>query len=150
MTRVADVDAGWVASKRRARVSWSNIARMAGCSEAALKARFETLEGPGPARDARAELPAIDKVRLALREAGIGEVSATVLARMWLANGAMKLAPDLTRDLGAHIEPWRAAQEARSTGQRRLGLSYHWRRQDGYGLMPASIVALARLAGVKP
>lgn len=143
--RAADVDIGWVAQRRAAKMSWSAIARMAGCAEADLRRYFD---GSAGSVDwlSRAVSPR-DTVRTALMAKGFTPDEALILARLWAANGRRCK----SIELAAGITGGEAAREICAEAKRRAfnhGIRFEI-GPGGYALTPGGIQTIATLAGLK-
>lgn len=145
MTRAGDIDIGWVASKRAARIGWADIARMAGCAEADLRRHFD----PGATGADWTRRPANPRetVRQALLRQGFTADEALILARLWLANGARCT----SRDLSSGIAGGELARELCAEAKRRAwakGIGFE-QGPGGYALSPAGLLKISELAGLK-
>lgn len=146
MTRAQDVDGTFVADKRAMGASWGAIARMAGCSEVDLR-REHDLGFKKVAADViprRAESPR-DVVAKALRRAGATRDEATVLARLWMANGARCRSDDLARGIAGGGAAQDVCKEAKKTAKR-LGIAFA-DGPTGFALAAAGVVRISELAG---
>lgn len=145
MTRIADVSAHFVAEKRAMRASWSAIARMTGCSETALRRRFEN--GGAGMLDAAAPVAASpqDQARAGLMRRGCPPGEALVLARMWMANGARRHADDLARGLTLLTTAQGACRAAKAWATDQ-GVTF----SQGFVPTDAGVQRLSILAGMKP
>lgn len=145
MTRAADVDAAWVAGKRAANVSWSAIARMAGCNEVDLR----RIHQAGFVADTprRAAAPR-DLAEAALREAGLHPDYARIVARLWHANGARVAAQDLCRGLAGGAAACNLVRDARAAAQRR-GIAFEVGPGMGFALAPEGVARVSALAGLR-
>lgn len=165
MTRASDVDAAWVRQQRERGFGWAHVARMAGCAEADLRARYD----PQYSGVARARVAPEDRVRLWLQQGGMVGVDATIVARMWAANGVFVSAVQLCDGLwSAMAQPSDSAKAARMSAERRnlatfvIAESAKARagvRGAGTGkvgavrgpaMSPRSIQAISRAVGVAP
>ncbi|WP_292045841.1 MULTISPECIES: hypothetical protein [unclassified Brevundimonas] len=145
MTRIADVSAHFVAEKRAMRASWSAIARMTGCSETALRRRFENggvgmLDGAAPA----SQLTVREKAELALQRAGLRRDAAVIVARLWHSGGGVIGSQDLARGVAGGGAAYDECKAARTEAKTRLGLTF---RDKGFGLTEGDLVAVSRLIG---
>jgi hypothetical protein len=147
MTRVQDIDAGWVRDKRAANVSWSAIARMAGCSEHDLRKRLDAGFTP---LDLTPSVPATmtprDQVRAALKKRGLSDDHALVIARLWLANGARKRSTELTAGIAGGGAAQSVCAEAKRDA-RRIGVTFA-PGPMGLALTPEAVGLLSEMAGL--
>lgn len=156
MTRAADVGSDYVAQLRARNLSWAAIARMTGAPEIDLRRLYGglVLEVAAPTVDA---VTAAGRVRRALMAAGMIEVHARIVARLWRANGGRLSAASLTQGLmtitaggGGDTDAarvWRvksARRDAEALGVEFLGLG------RGTGLSVKGLARLSEMAGLKP
>lgn len=142
--RAADVDHGWVAQRRAARMSWAAIARMAGCAEADLRRHHDpaSIKADWTLRPTNPR----DQVRRVLRRLGLGPDHALILARLWMANGARCK----SADLAAGIAGGEAARELCAEAKRcafNRGITFA-QGPGGFALTSEGLAVIADLAGM--
>lgn len=145
MTRATDVDAAFVAAKRALGASWGAVARMAGCSELDLRRTHDFGFTPAADVTARREESPRDVAARALRNAGATRDEATVLARLWMANGAWCRSNDLARGIAGGGAAQDLCKAAKRTAKR-LGIAFA-EGQSGFALADAGVVRVSQLAG---
>lgn len=148
MTRAEDVSAHFVAQKRAMNASWATLARMTGASEAGLRRRFD----PGFVRVAPgAETPPSprDRVHAALAKTRLGADGATIIARLWQANGARLRPKDLAQGIGGASAASQAVAEAKRIAMR-MGIDFAptQGRVAGQALSDRGVVHISKLAGL--
>ena len=152
MTRAADVDRGFVETKRKAGIGWSAISRMTGANEADLRRSFDpTVSAEILTMTARAAAPG-EVLEQHLKSIGFGADEALIVRRLWLANGACVGTSQLSRGVGGGAAGTMAVSEARRMLRERLNIFVtkdRSRRETAYGLLADDVVALSRAAGLK-
>lgn len=141
MTRIDHVDADFVLRKRALRASWSAIAGMTGCSELELRRKFDASMPAVPT--VKPALSPREKAERALVKAGLGKDAATIVARLWHANGAVLPSARLAQGIAGGGAARAVCVTAREVAKARLGLTF---RDKGFGLTPADLVVVSRLA----
>lgn len=157
MTRASDVGADYVARMRGRNLSWAAIARMTGAPEIDLRRLYGGLVvdlATSPPMDG---VTAAGRVRKALVAAGMDQVSARIIARLWRANGGRMTAAQLTQGLmavtidgGGDSDSARLfrVRQARKAAEA-MGIVFgHPSR--GCCLSPEGLAVLSRMAGLKP
>ena len=145
MTRIQDVDAGFVASKRALGAGWGAIARMAGCSETDLRRKHdlrfmaEVRTGPELEENPR------DVVAMALRQIGVDADEALVLARLWMAKGGRCRSNDLAAGIAGGNAAYDVCRAARATACR-LGIGFVI-GGVGFALSAEGVVRISELTG---
>lgn len=145
MTRAEDVSVLFVAQKRSAGVSWAHLARMAGCSEAALRARHDpaAMKAAGGARETLTDR---DRVVAALVENGMGSDEAAILARIWMSNGATVSERDAVR---GHLNGGDTHELIGDVRRQALRLGVKiLRKGSGFAMPTESVVTLSKLARI--
>ena len=157
MTRASDVGSTYVAQLRDRKLGWAAIARMTGAPEIDLRRQYGGLVLEAPKEPQVDAVTAAGRVRRALMAAGVIEVHARIVARLWRANGGRLSAASLTQGLmpitaggggdsdAARI--WRvksAKRDAEALGVEFLGLG------RGVGLSVKGLARLSEMAGLKP
>lgn len=142
MTRVQDVDADFVLSKRALRASWGAIAQMTGCAELELRRRFDPVGlTPVVTPAAVASLPPREKAMRALEAAGLRRDAAVIVARLWQANGGVIASEVLARGVAGGGAAQDECKRARDEARARLGLRFVER---GFGLTVADLNLISR------
>ncbi|SPU55895.1 Uncharacterised protein [Brevundimonas vesicularis] len=141
MTRIDHVDADFVLRKRALRASWSAIAGMTGCSELELRRKFDASMPAVPI--VKPALSPREKAERALVKAGLGKDAAAIVARLWHANGAVLPSAQLAQGIAGGGAARAVCVTAREVAKARLGLTF---REKGFGLSPADLVVVSRLA----
>lgn len=144
MTRAADVDRGWIEQRLAANMSWSAIARMAGCSELDLKKHHDPLavRADWTARP----LTPPEQVRHGLRRAGFGPDHAQILARLWAARTARCKSAALASGIAGGALAGDLCHEAKRCAFNK-GVTFE-RGANGIALTLAGWRRLGELAGV--
>lgn len=144
MTRIDHVDADFVLRKRALRASWSAIAGMTGCSELELRRKFDaTLPALTALPAAKPTLSPREKAERALVKAGLGKDAATIVARLWHANGAVLPSAQLAQGIAGGGAARAVCVTAREVARARLGLTF---RDKGFGLTTGDLTIVSRLA----
>lgn len=146
MTRAEDVSAHFVAQKRRLNASWGAIARMTGCSEAALRARFDGQVSAPPRANGVVNSPR-RQVELYLMSRGLSSDHARIVARLWHANGAVLTGMEAAQGVAGGGAAQDECKAARQAARDRIGLTFG---PKGFALTHEDVVALGRAAGVSP
>lgn len=146
MTRAEDVGSGWVAGKRAANISWSAIARMAGCPEADLRRHHDPIYiGLDLSRGPDLCAPR-DLVLAALKRLGLSKDEATIITRLFMANGARKRSVELAAGIVGGGAAYAACADAKRSA-RRLGITFHT-GPNGLALAPEGVARISELAGL--
>lgn len=143
--RAADVDIGWVAQRRAANMSWAAIARQAGCAESDLRRHYDA--GSQDAGWLRRAANQRETVAKALRARGFTRDEATILSRLWHANGRRCRSVELA----AGITGGEAAREICAEAKRRAfnkGVRFEI-GPGGYALTPGGIATMSAWAGLR-
>ena len=143
MTRVEDVSVQFVMEKRRLNASWAAISRMTGCSEAALRQRYDGQVSTLP----RATLSPRQQVERCLTARGLSADHARIIARLWQANGAVLTGTEAAQGVAGGGAAQDECKAARQAARDRLGLTFG---PKGFALTAEDCVALRKLAGLGP
>lgn len=148
MTRAEHVSVEFVAQKLRLKASWTTIARMTGASEASLRRRFDP-EFALVAPTAVTPPSPRDRVHAALCKTALGTDGATIIARLWQANGARLRPKVLAQGIGGASAASQAVAEAKRIAMR-LGIEFAptQGRVAGQALSDRGVVKISKLAGL--
>ena len=114
---------------------------MTGCSELELRRKFD---GSMPAVPiAKPTLSPRERAERALVRAGLGKDAATVVARLWHANGAVLPSAQLAQGIAGGGAARAVCVTAREVAKARLGLTF---RDKVFGLTPGDLIVVSRLA----
>lgn len=140
--RAADVDHGWGRARLDRQMSWSAIARMAGCSELDLRRYYDpaAVSADWTARPVSAR----ETIQKGLRRAGFGPDHALILSRLWAARTGRCRSADLAAGIGGGEAAREICHEAKRNAFNR-GVTFV-QGSGGFALTEDGVRRLAELA----